>query len=160
MTTPSMEDYLETIFALVHCKGYARVSDIAERLGLQPSSVTKMVQRLADAGYVHYERYRGLVLTEAGAALGEALQERHRMLAEFLRLIGVPEETIHKDVEGIEHHVSPVTLARLEALVQWFRANPPAREALANFRPPENPPMGREPAPGEPAQPDEIRSGK
>lgn len=140
MTTPSMEDYLETIFSLIHGKGYARVSDIAHHLGLQPSSVTKMVQKLAEAGYVHYERYRGLILTEAGETLGEALQERHRMLAEFLQLIGVPEETIHRDVEGIEHHVSPVTLARLAALVDWFRANPQAREALARFRPPEQAP--------------------
>lgn len=134
MTTPSMEDYLEKIFELIRQKGYARVSDIAEQLGLQPSSVTKMVQKLAEAGYIHYERYRGLVLTDAGQALGEQLQERHRMLAEFLRLLSVPEETIQKDVEGIEHHVSPVTLDRMHELVNFFREHPGVRAALAEFR--------------------------
>lgn len=134
MTTPSMEDYLEKIFELIRRKGYARVSDIAEQLGLQPSSVTKMVQKLAEAGYINYERYRGLVLTDAGTALGEQLQARHRMLAEFLRLLDVPEATIQHDVEGIEHHVSPVTLDRMHELVDFFRQDPGARSALAEFR--------------------------
>ena len=66
MATPSMEDYVEKIYELIQTKGYARVSDIAIELNLQPSSVTKMVQKLAEAGYIHYERYRGLVLTPAG----------------------------------------------------------------------------------------------
>lgn len=129
-----MEDYLEKISTLIRQKGYARVSDIAEQLGLQPSSVTKMVQKLAEAGYIHYERYRGMVLTPAGQELGRELEERHRMLAEFLRLLGVPEETSQHDVEGIEHHVSPSTLRCLEDLVAFFRAHPPARAAYDDYR--------------------------
>ncbi len=134
MTTPSMEDYLEKIFELIGQKGYARVSDIAEQLHLQPSSVTKMVQKLAEAGYINYERYRIVVLTDAGRVLGEQLQARHRMLAEFLRLLEVPEETIQRDVEGIEHHVSPITLDRMHELVSFFDDHPEARAALARFR--------------------------
>lgn len=134
MTTPSMEDYLEKIFVLIRDKGYARVSDIAEQLGLQPSSVTKMVQKLAEAGYLHYERYRGLVLTDAGEALGRDLQRRHSMLADFLRLLGVPEATLEKDVEGIEHHVSPTTLRSLQQLVTFFRDTPAARDAFDRYR--------------------------
>lgn len=134
MTTPSMEDYLEKIFGLIRDKGYARVSDIAEQLGLQPSSVTKMVQRLAEAGYIHYERYRGLVLTDEGERLGQDLQERHRMLAEFMRLLGVSEETLQRDVEGIEHHVSPATLRGLERLVGFFRDNPGTRNNFERYR--------------------------
>ena len=44
MPTPSMEDYIETIYKLIDTKGYARVADIAEILSVHPSSVTKMVQ--------------------------------------------------------------------------------------------------------------------
>lgn len=134
MTTPSMEDYLEKIFHLIRSKGYARVSEIAEQLGLQPSSVTKMVQKLAEAGYIHYERYRGLVLTDEGTALGRTLEERHQMLENFLRLLGVPEETIHRDVEGIEHHVSPATLERLERLVSFFARSEDLQSAFARHR--------------------------
>jgi len=134
MTTPSMEDYLEKIYELIKGKGYARVSDIAMELSLQPSSVTKMVQKLAEAGYIHYERYRGLVLTPAGEALGEEMKDRHAMLEEFLGTIGVPEETLKVDVEGIEHHVSPATVKALQNLTAFLRENPDVREALIRHR--------------------------
>jgi Mn-dependent DtxR family transcriptional regulator len=125
-----MEDYLEKIYELIKAKGYARVSDIAVELNLQPSSVTKMVQKLAEAGYINYERYRGLVLTAEGHALGEAMKDRHRMLEEFLRIIGVPEETLRHDVEGIEHHVSPATVEAIQQLTTFFKQSPEHREAL------------------------------
>jgi len=127
MATPSMEDYLEKIYELIKGKGYARVSDIALELNLQPSSVTKMVQKLAEAGYVNYERYRGLVLTPEGEALGESMKDRHAMLEEFLRILGVPEETLRRDVEGIEHHVSPDTVQAIQDLTTFLQKN---REAL------------------------------
>ncbi len=130
MATPSMEDYLEKIYELIKGKGYARVSDIAVALNLQPSSVTKMVQKLAEAGFIHYERYRGLVLTPVGEQLGETMRNRHAMLMEFLRIIGVPEETVRRDVEGIEHHVSPATVQSIQDLTTFFQQNPHHREAL------------------------------
>ena len=129
-----MEDYLEKIYELIAGKGYARVSDIAVALNLQPSSVTKMVQKLAEAGYIHYERYRGLVLTDAGQALGEAMKNRHAMLETFLRIIGVPEEVLRRDVEGIEHHVSPATVQALRDLTRFFEEQPQHREALQRYR--------------------------
>jgi len=134
MATPSMEDYLEKIYELIKGKGYARVSDIAVELNLQPSSVTKMVQKLAEAGFIHYERYRGLVLTPAGEQLGETMRDRHAMLMEFLRILGVPEETVRKDVEGIEHHVSPATVKSLQDLTTFFQQNPAFREALRHHQ--------------------------
>lgn len=123
MLTPSMEDYLEKIYELMHDKGYARVSDIASSLEVQPSSVTKMIQKLDDNHYVTYEKYRGIILTSRGQRLGKQMKERHRMLADFLRMLGVGEETIAKDVEGIEHHVSPKTLDMLQSLVLFFESH-------------------------------------
>lgn len=123
--TPSMEDYLETIYELIRSKGYARVSDIASALNLQPSSVTRMVQRLDEQNFVAYERYRGLVLTARGEAIGRAMRRRHETLATFLRLLGVQdEEVVQQDVEGIEHHVSLETLRRIERFVAFARAHP------------------------------------
>lgn len=124
MLTPSMEDYLEKIYELMLEKGYARVSDIASSLQVQPSSVTKMLQKLDENQYVTYEKYRGIILTARGQRLGKLMKERHHMLEEFLRMLGVSEETIQKDVEGIEHHVSPRTLDFLHALVMFFGDNP------------------------------------
>lgn len=121
MPTPSMEDYLERIYKLIDEKGYARVSDIAEGLEVHPSSVTKMIQKLDKDEYLIYEKYRGLVLTSKGKKVGKRLVDRHQLLEEFLGLIGVQEEHIYKDVEGIEHHLSWDSITRIETLVEYFR---------------------------------------
>ncbi|GEB31597.1 MULTISPECIES: transcriptional regulator MntR [Brevibacillus] len=134
MPTPSMEDYLERIYSLIEEKGYARVSDIAEALEVHPSSVTKMVQKLDKDKYLVYEKYRGLVLTPKGKKIGKRLVDRHSLLEEFMRVIGVDEEHIYQDVEGIEHHLSWESITCLEYLVQYFQQEPSRMEDLRRIR--------------------------
>ncbi len=124
MPTPSMEDYLEQIYSLIEGKGYARVSDIAEALNVHPSSVTKMVQKLDENKYLVYEKYRGLILTAKGKKIGKRLVDRHTLLESFLKMIGVGEENIYEDVEGIEHHLSWDSITCIEYLVEYFEQNP------------------------------------
>jgi len=124
LPTPSMEDYIERIYNLIEDKGYARVSDIAEGLSVHPSSVTKMVQKLDKDEYLVYEKYRGLVLTPKGKKIGKRLVYRHELLEQLLRIIGVKEENIYEDVEGIEHHLSWDSIDRIGDLVQFFEENP------------------------------------
>lgn len=101
--TPSMEDYLERIYELMQEKGYARVSDIASSLDVQPPSVTRMIQKLDEENFVHYEKYRGIVLTAKGEEIGRKIKDRHSALEEFLQILGVEDPAvIHRDVEGIE----------------------------------------------------------
>lgn len=123
MPTPTMEDYLEKIYRLVEEKGYARVSDIAEGLEVQPSSVTKMIQKLDKDEFLVYEKYRGLMLTSKGKKMGKRLVDRHHLLESFLRLIGVQEENIYTDVEGIEHHLSWDSITCIETLIDYFEAD-------------------------------------
>lgn len=130
MPTPSMEDYLERIYQLIDEKGYARVSDIAEGLEVHPSSVTKMIQKLDKDEYLVYEKYRGLILTSKGKKIGKRLVDRHQLLEEFLRLIGVEESRIYQDVEGIEHHLSWDSITRIESLVEYFSRDPKRLEEL------------------------------
>lgn len=114
-----MEDYLERMYRLIEQKGFARAVDIADALEISPSSVTHMLQRLADRGYVRYEKYRGVQLTRAGWRIGRRMVQRHRDLTRLLRLLGVQdEETIYRDVEGIEHHLSSVSMERVRALLR------------------------------------------
>ncbi|GAA4709987.1 transcriptional regulator MntR [Brevibacillus fulvus] len=134
MPTPSMEDYLERIYNLIEEKGYARVSDIAEALEVHPSSVTKMVQKLDKDNYLVYEKYRGLVLTPKGKKIGKRLVDRHSLLENFLRLIGVNEEHIYHDVEGIEHHLSWESITCLEYLLQYFQEDPSRIEELKRIK--------------------------
>jgi Mn-dependent DtxR family transcriptional regulator len=113
----SAEDYLERIHELTEAKGYARVADIAAALDIAPPSVSAMVQRLARAGLINYERYRGLTLTATGQAAALGIRRRHRILSEFLTAIGVPAAQAEKDIEGLEHHISGVAVEKIEALI-------------------------------------------
>lgn len=130
MTTPSMEDYIEQIYILIEEKGYARVSDIAEALSVHPSSVTKMVQKLDKDQFLVYEKYRGLMLTPKGRKTGKRLVYRHELLEQLLKVIGVKDENIYNDVEGIEHHLSWDAIDRIGDLVQFFEENETRVEAL------------------------------
>lgn len=124
------EDYLERIHELIEEKGYARVVDIASSLDVKQASVTSMVQKLGELGYLNYEKYRGLVLTEKGKAVATGIQQRHETLARFFSLFGLDAETQQRDIEGIEHHLSPATVETLADLAAFFEKNP---ETLKSF---------------------------
>ena len=126
----TVEDYLERILELINSKGYARVVDIAAALEISQASVTNMVQRLDAERLLKYEKYRGLVLTEAGEKLARSIAHRHRLLSEFLKLLGLDDRVIHHDVEGMEHHISVPTLRAIEALTRQLRRRPALRAQL------------------------------
>jgi Mn-dependent DtxR family transcriptional regulator len=116
--TARMEDYLEVIYELIQYKGYATTIDISEYLNVSSPSVTKMVQKLNESGHLNYEKYRGIRLTDKGTLVAKNIRERHGLLAEFLKIIGVDEGTANKDAEGIEHHLHPKTLEKLEYFLE------------------------------------------
>ncbi len=70
-SSESTEDHLERIQELIEEKGYARVADLAASLHLSTSAVSNMVRRLAQRGFVNYERYRGFTLTAEGRAVAQ-----------------------------------------------------------------------------------------
>jgi Mn-dependent DtxR family transcriptional regulator len=129
-SSAAVEDYLERILHLINSKGYARVVDIASSLKISQASVSNMVQRLDAEGLLKYEKYRGLVLTSAGETLARNITRRHQLLTNFLSLLGLDEQTIHHDVEGMEHHISPSTLRAIEALTLQLRRRPALRARL------------------------------
>ena len=123
-SSAAMEDYLERILELINTKGYARVVDIAESLKTSQASVTNMVQRLDAEGLLKYEKYRGLALTTAGEELALNITRRHQLLTDFLKLLGLDDEVIYHDVEGMEHHISPPTLRAIQALTEHLQRQP------------------------------------
>jgi Mn-dependent DtxR family transcriptional regulator len=129
-SSTAVEDYLERILELIKAKGYARVVDIASALRISQASVTNMVQRLGADGLLKYEKYRGLVLTSSGEKLARKIAHRHRLLTDFFQLLGLNKRVIHRDVEGMEHHVSPPTLRAIEALTRHLRRRPTLRAEL------------------------------
>lgn len=108
------EDYVEAIADLTASLGEARVVDLARRLGVTHVTVNRTLARLQQAGYVTARPYRGIFLTDEGRQLAAACQQRHTTVIAFLRSLGISEHAAEIDAEGIEHHVSPETLAAFE----------------------------------------------
>jgi len=112
------QDYVETIADLSASLGEARVVDLARRLGVTHVTVNRTLARLRQAGYVNTKPYRAIFLTEAGHKLAEECRRRHKTVVSFLRSLGISEKVAEMDAEGIEHHVSPETLAAFERLLK------------------------------------------
>jgi len=109
-STALFEDYVELIADLLTSSGEARPTDIARRLGVSHATAIKTISRLKRAGLATSRPYRGVFLTEKGDALAERVHVRHRLVVDLLRAVGVPAEAAEADAEGMEHHVSDVTL--------------------------------------------------
>jgi len=131
--TASMEDYLEMICRLSRDKGYTRTFDLAQSLNVQPPSTTRMIQRMSELGLVNYEKYGVITLSPKGKEIGEALLQRHTMVEEFLRLIGITEDIL-KETEKIEHTIGTKTLRCLAELTSFLKSNPAIIEEFRNFQ--------------------------
>lgn len=118
-----LEDYVEMIGDLIAEHGEARVADIAERMGVAQPTATKAIARLKREGLATSRPYRGVFLTNDGAALADRVRARHRTVVALLIAVGVPETTAELDAEGIEHHVSEGTLAAFEAYLAQQNRN-------------------------------------
>ena len=123
-TTTAFEDYLEQIHQLIESKGYARAVEIATNLKVSQASVSAMVQRLDAEGFLVYEKYRGITLTDKGREIALQIIQRHELISRLLRIFGIDEATIYRDVEGMEHHISPQTLNVLTLLTDEIESNP------------------------------------
>ena len=113
-----LEDYVEMIGDLIEEFGEARVADIAARMSVSQPTATKSIARLKREGLAMSRPYRGVFLTEEGATLATRVRARHRTIVEFLVKTGVPRDIAELDAEGIEHHVSQVTLEVFERALQ------------------------------------------
>ena len=131
--TASMEDYLEMIYRLTRDKGYTRMGDLATALNVQPPSASKMVQKLAEMGYLQFEKYGVIELSKKGRKHGQYLLKRHETLERFLGIIGVKDQLL-EETEKIEHYISPETIGRIMLLVEFMEYNPEWLQTFNDFK--------------------------
>lgn len=123
LLTQAMEDYLEMIYRAVRKDGHVRVKHLAAALNVRPSSASKMVQNLKELGYVDYEKYGIVRLTELGLTQGAYLLSRHELLYRFLRLVNHSDDVL-EEVERLEHFFSPETVENLRRFLdRWEERN-------------------------------------
>jgi DtxR family manganese transport transcriptional regulator len=112
------EDYVKLIDELAGEQGQARAIDVARRLGVSHVTVSRALGRLREAGLVAEQPGRAIALTQAGRELARLGRRRHQDVLHFLLALGVPPAVAAIDAEGLEHHVSATTLARMRRLTR------------------------------------------
>jgi len=104
----SVQDYAKAVYALEARKGAAvSTTELAERLGVTPGSVSAMVRKLSEEGLVEHEPYRGVRLTSQGRRVALEVLRHHRLLELFLaEELGMPWDRVHAEAEVLEHVLS------------------------------------------------------
>lgn len=131
--SPSAEDYLEMIYRLSKEYGFTRVNDLATALNVQPPSVTKMIQKLAELKLIKYERYGVIMLEQSGVIKGKALLARHNLIEKFLIMLDVREGLL-EETEKIEHTVNEDILCGIRDLLSFFDDNPGIMNQFYQYR--------------------------
>ncbi len=129
-----MEDYMEVIAELVELKGYATTLDVSRYMNVSPPSVTKMLQRLDESGYLEYEKYHGINLTRKGNQIADTIRQKHGILLEFFEILGVGHDIANQDAEGIEHHLNPKTIKQLRKFMTFLKSNPKIADGFKNLK--------------------------
>src|SRR6516162_4606300 len=119
--TRAVQDYLKAIHRLGGAEKLVSPVDIAERLGVRSPSVTGMLKRLAEAGWIAYEPGRGARLTPEGLREARRVIRRHRLVELFLhRVLGLDWSEVDSEAEALEHAISP----RLEQAIARHLGEP------------------------------------
>ena len=130
--TESQEDYLEAIFHIVGKKQAARVKDIAQHLGVSPSSVTVALGLLSEKGLINYVPYDLITLTPRGMKVSKNVVRRHEVLRDFfMHILSVDVDIADKAACSMEHALPREILDRLTQFLNFVERNP---HCLSEFR--------------------------
>ncbi|MEE8142482.1 MAG: metal-dependent transcriptional regulator, partial [Planctomycetota bacterium] len=123
-TTESVENYLKAIFKLENGGGVG-TGEIANRLHISSSSVSRMLKRLSKQEWVEHSPYRGVRLTEKGRRQALRVIRNHRILETYLaEILGVPWDRVDGEVEQLEHGVSDELITRMEEALGFPKRDP------------------------------------
>ena len=114
----SGEMYLETILILSKELERVRSIDVAEHMGYSKPSVSRAVGLLKESGHITVDGLGAITLTPSGRKRAETIYERHTILTQVLRMLGVDEKTAAEDACKIEHYISE---ASFEAIKNHLR---------------------------------------
>jgi DtxR family transcriptional regulator, manganese transport regulator len=117
-STETAEDYVEAIAEIIDEKQVCRVTDLTDRFGVTHVTVSRIVKRLQQEGWLETRPHYPIDLTPKGRRLAQESKQRHQIVYDFLIAFGLDAQTAAIDSEGIEHHVSKKTLDLMKAFVE------------------------------------------
>ena len=103
----NIEEYLEVLYRNGSNKEQVSTTQLSKDLGIAPGSVTQMLKKLEDLGYILYTPYKGATLTDEGLRIAQKITRKHRILEKFLSdILKVKEENVHNQACEMEHSLS------------------------------------------------------
>ena len=103
----NIEEYLEVLYKHENKKNHISTTTISKQLKIAPASVTQMLKKLEDLGYISYIPYKGAILTEEGTKIAQKITRKHRILERFLSdVLKIKKENIHIQACNMEHSLS------------------------------------------------------
>ena len=113
------QNYIETIHYLCEIHGHAHTKAIAEELKIRMASATEVVQTLAGAGYLNYNKRQAITLSPKGTRVAKELKKRHETLADFFKMIGCKSDIAEEAACKVEHHID----SDISSLIEKHIAN-------------------------------------
>lgn len=111
----SAENFLKAVYILQQQADRVSTNALAEALNVKAPSITDMARRLEGSGFLDYEKYRGVKLSEAGEEIALKVLRRHRLIELYLvQELGYALHEVHDEAEVLEHHVSDRFVAAIE----------------------------------------------
>lgn len=132
MLSPSLEDYLEEVYRFSVTQDVVRVSDISHKLNFALPSVSKALGKLRARGYITYQKYGYIGLTDKGRQMGSYLVERNQVLQDFLVLLRTPCD-VAAEAEAMEHYLSRETIDSIQVMMAFMRDKPEAYQAFVDY---------------------------
>lgn len=114
--TNAIEDYLKAIYELTLAETPATTNQIAERMGVNPASVTGMLKRLStsEPPLLEYQKHHGAVLTAEGRQVALEIIRHHRLLELYLHeALGYSWDEVHDEADRLEHVISEALEERI-----------------------------------------------
>ena len=135
----SLEDYMEIILALEKVNKVARTKDIAEKMGVQRSTVTGALKSLSEKGMINYEPYSFITLTKKGTKIAKEVTRRHKILKDFLyRVLQLDDKNADHTACRMEHAMDKKSFERLVQFIDFLDTCPKTsfnwKETFLNFR--------------------------
>jgi len=116
----SAEDYLEAIWVLTQNEQKVRATDLAAHMGFAKPTISIIVKKFKDNGYITIEDERYITLTEKGAEIAQRIHQRHTLLSQVLMAIGVNEKQAYEDACKLEHAISEETF---DCVKRWYEGH-------------------------------------
>lgn len=126
MPTISKENYLKSIYSLnlTNCENVT-TSQVAQKLEITNAATSEMARKLSEQGFLTYEKYKGVELTDKGKKVALQIIRRHRLWESFLmKVLGMSWSEVHDEAERLEHNTSESLINKIDEHLDFPEFDP------------------------------------